>query len=98
MHHCSNLLLEDESPVMREFRRIVTDTNIMSLTLTLDELSPLYAQLLAVALYSNKLDMICKYSEVLGQKTPADIQHLIYGFFEKECLEELILACSEDEL
>ena len=83
---------------MREFRRIVTDTNIMSLTLTLDELSPLYAQLLAVALYSNKLDMICKYSEVLGQKSPTEIQRLIYGFFEKESLEELILACSKDEL
>ena len=98
MHHCSNLLLEDESPVMRELRRIVTDTNIMSLILTLDELSPLYAQLLAIALYSNKRDIICKYSEVLGQKSQAEIQHLVYGFFETESLEELIIASSEDEL
>lgn len=54
-HHSSGLLLDSETALMREFRRVVTDTNILSLSLHLEPVSTLYPQLLALALYANKV-------------------------------------------
>lgn len=56
-HHSEGLLLDSETPLMREFRRVVTDTNILSLSLHLEPVSTLYPQLLALALYANKLSL-----------------------------------------
>ena len=82
-HHSSGLLLDGETPLMREFRRVVTDTNILSLSLHLEPVSTLYPQLLALALYANK---ISRASHVRPQRA----HDLIYGLMDKELLEELI--------
>jgi hypothetical protein len=69
---------------MREFRRVVSDTNILSLSVALEPVSQLYPQLIALALYANKLELAKSISSI------NKVHSLLYYFIEKDTLEDLI--------
>lgn len=59
--HLNSLITNTASLLVQEFKRAVSETNILKLSMILDDIDPKYSQTLAACLYSNKLEAISKH-------------------------------------
>ena len=76
----SLLLTPREPPLIKQLRSLVTDFNLLTLCLALDDISPV----IAGCLYANKLSAFLKHHKNI----PATFD--FYAFIERDTLEEMM--------
>jgi hypothetical protein len=76
--------------LVKSFKALVSDVNLMKLSLMLEEINETYPIILAICLYVNKLELLIKNSNIIETMQPQQIENIFYQLIDKESLEELI--------
>ena len=71
-------MILNEKSIIKEIRKIVTDTNLISLSVILEEIDMKYPSVVAACYYANKLELLQKHSKMMQRSQPENIERLFY--------------------
>lgn len=84
------IFTEQESVLLKELRKIVTETNLLSISMILEDIDMRYAKLVALCLYANKLEAASTHRYWLSNITSNEVNNLFYQLTERDVLEDII--------